>query len=67
LNRAEPTAPAVAFDLIHHSIEVSLLVFRPASDMRAVQENRQRRRIFGSRLADWLSLRVATDVPGNFG
>ena len=30
--------------LANHNIEVSLLVFRPASDMRTVQENRQPRR-----------------------
>lgn len=32
LHQAEATAPIVAFDLADHNIEVSLLVFRPASD-----------------------------------
>ena len=36
LHQAEATAPIVAFDLANHNIEVSLLVFRPASDMRTV-------------------------------
>ena len=63
MNKAEAAVLIVAFDLADHNIEVPLLVFRPASDMRAVQENRQCRRIFGARRDDWLSL---LDVFGDF-
>ena len=58
LNKAEAAALVVAFDLANHNIEVSLLVFRPASDMRAVQENRQCRCIFDARSDNRLFLRT---------
>ena len=45
---------------------MSLLVFRPASDMRAVEKNRQLRRTFGTRRDDRLLLRTVADVPGDF-
>ena len=66
LNKAEAAALVVAFDLANHNIEVSLLVFRPASDMRAVQENRQCRCIFDARSDNRLFLRTVADVPGDF-
>lgn len=65
MHQAEATAPIVAFDLAYHNIEVSLLVFRPASDMRTVQENRQRRRRFGGWRNKRLVLLAVADLPGN--
>lgn len=46
LHKTDATAFVVAFDLDHHNIEVPLLDFRAASDMRTVQESRQRGRVF---------------------
>ena len=66
MHQAEATAPIVAFNFTDHNIEVSLLIFRPASDMRTVQENRQCRCIFDARSDDRLFLRTVADVPGDF-
>jgi hypothetical protein len=66
LHKAEAAAPIVALDLADHNIEVSLLVFRPASDMRAIQENRQRRWIFDGRRTQRFSLLDGGDVLGDF-
>jgi len=37
------------FDLADHKIQMSLLIFRPTADMRAVQKNRQT--TFGRRIS----------------
>lgn len=66
LKKAEAAALVVAFDLTDHNIEVSLLVFQSASEMRTVQENRQHRRFFGGRRNYRLSLLAIVDFPGYF-
>lgn len=66
LNKAETASLVVALDLAHHNIEVSLLAFWPASDMRAVHEDGQPGRIFGGLRKHRLSQFAVTDVPGDF-
>lgn len=49
-DQAKSPAYVSAFDLAYHKIWMSLLIFRPTANMRAVQQNRQT--TFGNRVSE---------------